>query len=188
MKDNLQTPLRIASVRVAGKERTRPEILKWLTDPYITTANSESSTLNDVLRATKRVTDKMLETDVYKAVLPRLEASHSPYAQPGDVDLVLYTAPRGAYFLKTSTEMGNQDGSVSLQGQIRNSLGLAETLDVTLSSGLRTRLSGNVTYSSALRAMRSRGEFSLFGLEKDLTNFASCIEGVRGVRATLRVS
>ena len=131
----------------------------------------------------------MAETDIFASVVPRLEPSREPSARPGDLQLVLQTRQRGRFFLKTATELGDQDGNVSLQVRLRNVLGGAETLEGSLSSGLRTRLAGHVSLGAPIRPdLRTRGEISVFGLEKDLTAVASHVEGVRGVRAAVRVS
>ena len=77
----------------------------------------------------------------------------------------------------------------SIQGRSRNSFGGAEVLEASLSSGLRTRLAGHVSLSAPLTPnLKRRGELSVFGLEKDFTHFASCFEGVRGLKAVIRVS
>ena len=67
--------------------------------------------------------------------------------------------------------------------------GGAETVEASFSSGLKTRMAGNFTLSAPLSpSLQSRGEISLFGLEKDYNYFASCVEGTRGLRAAIRVS
>ena len=53
-----------------------------------------------------------MATDNFHAVLPRLETSRDPLATDEDVDLVFQTRQKGRYFLKTSTEVGAQEGSV----------------------------------------------------------------------------
>ena len=181
--------MRLASVRVTGAQQTRPSFLKWLLDPQLAPAQSEESTFADVLRATKNMTRNLMETDIFAGVVPRLEASRDPLARPGDLALVLQARPRGRFFLKTATELGDQEGSVSLQMRLRNALGGAETLEAAMSSGLRTRLAGHVLLGLPLTSdLKTRGELSLFGLEKDWTALSSCIEGTRGVRAAIRVS
>ncbi|EJD05373.1 uncharacterized protein FOMMEDRAFT_118409 [Fomitiporia mediterranea MF3/22] len=185
--DNLDARMRIASVRVEGAGKTRPSFLHWLIEPHLSDVRTDASTLNDVLGVSKRISNKLLESDVFSIVVPRLEQSRGELAGPGDLELVLHTRPKGKYFLKTATEIGDQEGSVSVQGRIRNAFGGAEILETTLSSGLRTRLAGHVSISAPLTpSLRTRGELSVFGIEKDLTAYASCVEGIRGVRAAIK--
>lgn len=50
-------------------------------------------------------------------------------------------------------------------------------------------MAGNLSLSAPLTpSLATRGELSLFGLERDYTSYASCIEGARGLRALIRVS
>ncbi|KAL5476991.1 hypothetical protein ACEPAI_3177 [Sanghuangporus weigelae] len=188
IRDNAKTPMRITSVRVDGANKTRSSFLHWVIEPQLTRAKSDSSTLSDVLFSTKSVARKLLETDLFHYVLPRLEGSKDVLAQPGDVDLILQTRQKGKYFLKTATELGNQEGSVSVHARARNAFGSAETVEGVLSSGLRTRLAGHVSLSKPIwnPDLRTRGELSVFGVEKDFTGFASCVEGVRGLRASIK--
>lgn len=77
----------------------------------------------------------------------------------------------------------------NIQARIRNAFGGAEQVEATLSSGLKTRLAGHLSLSAPLSPnLRTFGELSLFGFEKDCLAYASCMEGVRGLRAVIRVS
>lgn len=50
-------------------------------------------------------------------------------------------------------------------------------------------MSFNGSLSAPLTSnMKTRGEFSVFGMERDNSSFASSSEGVRGLRALVRVS
>jgi outer membrane protein insertion porin family len=192
VRENTDASMRLSSVRVVGAHRTRPSFLNWLLKPHLDDMSLHSpqpTTLSDILKTTRRITANMLETDVFTHVVPRLEASRDPMAHPGDLSLLLQTRQKGRFFLKTATELGDQEGSVSLQMRLRNALGGAETLEAALSSGLRTRLAGHFTFGLPVSPdLKTRGEISVFGLEKDLTALSSCVEGVRGLRAAIRVS
>ena len=193
LRTNAETPMQINSVRVLGDTRTRPAFLDWIMKPHMkphfVRPSEDSSTVEDVLRITKRVTNALLETDIYASVMPGIESAQDLLARPNEVDLVLYTRPKGRYFLRTSSEVGNQEGSVQVQARARNFLGVADILEVSLSQGIKTRLAGNISLSAPVTAnLKTRAELSLFGFQKDLTVSSSCVEGVRGFRAALRVS
>lgn len=66
--------------------------------------------------------------------------------------LQLRESPR--LFLKSSTDVGNGEGSVSVQGRIRNLFGGAEKLEGSYEMGTRTRGAMNV---SCLRRKQSDG-------------------------------
>lgn len=181
--------MRINSVRVLGDTRTRPAFLDWIIKPYFSQSSDNTSTVDDVLATTKHIANTLLETDIYANIVPSIERAHDILASPDEVDLVLYTRPKGRYFLKTSSEIGNQEGSVAVQARARNFLGVADALEVSLSQGIKTRLAGNVSLSAPVAAdLKTRAELSLFGFQKDLTASSSCVDGVRGLRAVLRVS
>ncbi|THH09565.1 hypothetical protein EW145_g1916 [Phellinidium pouzarii] len=188
IRGSMATPMRISSIRVQGAVQTRSSFLNWLIEPHLSQAKKDdTSTLKDVLTSTKHITNTLLEADIFSVVNPRIETSRDALSRPGDVDLVLSARQKGRYFLKTSTELGDQEGSVSIQGRSRNTFGGAETLEAAFSSGLKTRLAGHIALSAPISPnLKTHGEISVFGLEKDLTGFASCVEGVRGLRAIIR--
>jgi outer membrane protein insertion porin family len=58
-----------------------------------------------------------------------------------------------------------------------------------MSFGTTTRRSFNAIFSAPLtNDLRTRGELSVFGIERDNTAFASSMEGLGGIRAEVRVS
>lgn len=180
--------MQINSVRVLGDTRTRPTFLNWIMKPHFGRVTEDVSTVEDVLSVTKHIANALLETDMYASVVPGIERAQDVLANPNEVDLVLYTRPRGRYFLRTSSELGNQEGSVAVQARARNFLGVADTLNVAISQGIKTRLAGNISLSAPVAPdLKPRAELSLFGFQKDLTASSSCIEGVRGLRASLKV-
>lgn len=73
--------------------------------------------------------------------------------------------------------------------RIRNTFGGAETFEANLAFATKTRVSFNASLGAPLtRTLGTRGEISLFGLERDNSSYASHTEGVRGVKALVRVS
>jgi outer membrane protein insertion porin family len=77
----------------------------------------------------------------------------------------------------------------SASARIRNVFGGAETFEANMSLGTKTRRAFRATLVAPLTPqMNAFGEIGAYGLEKDLTSYASCTEGLRGVRAVIRVS
>lgn len=72
---------------------------------------------------------------------------------------------------------------------MRNAFGGAETFEASVAFATKTRMSFNASLSAPLTStLKTRGEVSVFGMERDNSSFASSSEGVRGLRAVLRVS
>ena len=72
---------------------------------------------------------------------------------------------------------------------MRNVFGGAETFEAHLSFGTKTRIAYNASLTAPLtRDLQTRGELTVFGLERDSTSYCSAFEGVRDVKAAVRVS
>jgi len=98
---------RIAAVRVDGAKSTSRSFLASLVYPHLP---SESS-FDSVLRATRDIGHYLVKSDLFQSVHARLEPSADPTAKPGDIDVVFSTRERPRFFLKTSTEVGNSEGT-----------------------------------------------------------------------------
>ncbi|OCH87076.1 hypothetical protein OBBRIDRAFT_796568 [Obba rivulosa] len=191
VNNNLSTPLRIASVRVEGAVHTRKSFLGSLISPLLQEAASPSDdklpTLGSVLHSTRHIGSLLQETDIFKDVQARIERSRDPLARPGDVDVVFKTREKGRFYLNTSTQVGNNEGGASVTCRVRNTFGGAETFEANVSVATQTRVAFQAALSAPLtRDLKTRGEVALFGLERDNSAYASCAEGVRGLRAVLR--
>lgn len=72
---------------------------------------------------------------------------------------------------------------------MRNVFGGAEHFEANVAVGTTTRKAFHASLTKPLAAdLLTQGELTAFGLEKDCSGWASCKEGVRGVRGILRVS
>ncbi|TFY82057.1 hypothetical protein EWM64_g1952 [Hericium alpestre] len=188
VNNNLETPARLASVRIDGATHTRKSFLASLIDPHITPFGaSDTSTFGSVLRATRDIGHLLQKTDIFSSVNAKLEPSRDPLALPGDVDLTLLTRERGRLYLKTSTEVGNSEGNASATARVRNAFGGAETFEANVSVGTKTRRSFQASLSAPLTAtLDTYGDLSVFAMDRDNSAFASCTEGLRGVKAVIR--
>ncbi len=68
--------------------------------------------LENVLKATRSMTHSLLQTGIYTSVEPTIQKAQDILSDFGDVDVVLRAKQKGRFFLKTSTEVGDQEGSV----------------------------------------------------------------------------
>ncbi|KAF9816961.1 hypothetical protein IEO21_03726 [Rhodonia placenta] len=191
INDNLTTPLRIASVRVEGAVKTRKSFLATLVTPFLpqsaTPFDETKTTLGDVLHTTRHIGNLLQETEIFQAVEAKLETSRDPLAQAGDVDIVFKTREKGRFYLNTSTQLGNNEGGASATCRVRNAFGGAEIFEANLAFATKTRVAFNAALSAPLTpTLKTRGELSVFGLERDNSSFASSSEGLRGVRGVVR--
>lgn len=131
MNDNLDTPLRLNSIRILGATSTRTGFLSSVTSPYLSSsttptssylssllsafqseeATPTTSTLRDVLRKTRNLTDDLGKFDIFSSVEAGLEGSPSVWADEEDVDLVIKVKEASKYYVRTATDVGDGEGS-----------------------------------------------------------------------------
>lgn len=103
--------MRLASVRVEGAVHTRKSFLGSLINPFLQKdAPAEPQNLGSVLYDARTIGSLLQEADIFDSVIARVERSTSPLSQHGDVDLIFKTREKPRFFLKTSTEFGNNEG------------------------------------------------------------------------------
>jgi outer membrane protein insertion porin family len=112
IQNNSSAPLRIASVRIEGANKTRESFLgsivrHHLGDPY----THDEPTLQAVLLKARNIGHTLQETGLFHYVNAALTPTRDVTAPVHDVDLVFTTKERGRLQLKTATEFGNQEGS-----------------------------------------------------------------------------
>lgn len=77
----------------------------------------------------------------------------------------------------------------SIIARARNAFGGAETFEANVSLGTKTRRAYQGSFSLPLTpSLDTTGILSIFGMDRDNSNFASSTEGLRGLKATIRVS
>ena len=142
-----------------------------------------------MLHTTRKVADILTKSDIFTSVEAQIERARDPLSANRDVDVVFRTRERGRYTVTSSTELGNNEGSASASATVRNVFGGAETLTANVSLGTKTRRSYSANLTAPLTPdLNTFGNLSVYGLERDQTAYASCFEGLRGVKATIKVS
>lgn len=116
----MQTPVTISAVRVEGATHTRKSFLAGVITPALAlpsqpkgAAEPRQTTLEDALHATRRIAAGLQRTDIFSTVSASLEPPQSALASPraGDVDLVFKAKERGRWYVSSSTEVGNSEGT-----------------------------------------------------------------------------
>lgn len=141
-----------------------------------------------MLHTTRKAADILVKTGLFASVSAEIKRSPDPLSPPNSVDVILKTKERGRYTVQSATELGNNEGSANASATVRNVFGGAETLNVNVALGTKTRRSGGATLSAPLtRDLETFGSLNVYGLERDLTAYASCFEGLRGLKASVKV-
>lgn len=110
----MKTPVNISAVRVEGATHTRKSFLAGVIEPAVSSSSAAgTTTLEDALHTTRRISYGLQKTDIFSAVSASLEPPQSGLASPhvGDVDLVFKTKERGRWYVSTATEVGNSEGT-----------------------------------------------------------------------------
>jgi outer membrane protein insertion porin family len=112
IENNASTSLNLAAVRIEGATHTRESFLGFLVKPHLPSPfTHDESTLQSVLLKARDIGHTLQATDLFQSVYAVVEPSRDPLAAAQDVDLVFKTREKGRFFLKTSTEFGNSEGS-----------------------------------------------------------------------------
>ncbi|KAG6829367.1 hypothetical protein H0H87_011658 [Tephrocybe sp. NHM501043] len=189
IQENQQTPLSISSVRVEGATNTRSSFLGSLINPLLpeSPASHSASNLESVLHTSRQISHLLQKSDIFHSVEATIDRARDASASPTDVDVVFKVREKGRLYLKTSTELGNNEGNAAALGRLRNVFGGAEVFEANVSFGTKTRRSFRASLTAPLTSdLDTYGELAAFGLERDNSSFASCTEGLRGLKAIVR--
>ncbi|PWN54142.1 hypothetical protein IE53DRAFT_383332 [Violaceomyces palustris] len=202
--------LRLDSIRIVGAESLRPSFLQTLCRPYVDPSISfqnspnssvnrflygervtyplpnQTTTLKSILALTSNLANDLDRLDVFSNIDAQIVPSLEPGFGNEGVDVVLNCRKKGRVFLKSSTDLGNGEGSASIQGRVRNLFGGCETLQGSATFGTRTKQSFNLEFSLPLLSNPDHTlSVSAFATDRDQTSFASCYENLKGLRASV---
>ncbi|KAF8839682.1 hypothetical protein BDN67DRAFT_931766 [Paxillus ammoniavirescens] len=171
---NLDTPLRISSVRINGATHTSQSFLAWLLRPHLAPFTPSSSdtplpqpTLQTVLHTTRAISHTLTSTDLFRTLTARIERAED--GTNGEVDVLFNVKERGRFFLKSSTEVGNGEGSASLTARLTNILGHADVLSLNTSLGTKTKRAFDASFSLPVSPSVSSHAFvGVVGTEREL--------------------
>ncbi|KAF9220729.1 hypothetical protein BS17DRAFT_769068 [Gyrodon lividus] len=174
VNDNLDTPLTISSVRIDGATHTSQSFLAWLLRPHLTSfippspdISLSQPTLHTVLHTTRTISHTLTSTDLFRALTARIERAEA--GADGEIDLIFNVKERGRFFLKSSTEVGNGEGSASLTARLTNILGYADVLSLNTSLGTKTKRAFDASFSLPVsRSLSSHAFVGVVGTEREL--------------------
>ncbi|KAF8551429.1 hypothetical protein OG21DRAFT_284154 [Imleria badia] len=165
MVELVDAPVGLAAVRVLGADATSRAFLDWLISPHL--ALPPHATFRDVLDTSAAISRALAASGLFRAQSVRIQP-----AEDGDdahVDLVYNVRERGRFFIKTATELGEGEGTASLEGRLTNLFGHADVLSLNASLGTKTKRAFDASLSLPVTpAMSSHAFLSLLGTEREL--------------------
>ncbi|CDS13179.1 hypothetical protein LRAMOSA05357 [Lichtheimia ramosa] len=124
----------INAVTFLGAKATRRSFLEQIVEPVL-----EGKTVADVINRSQEAAQQLQRFQIFDDVQLFLDrASDSdPLAAPGSINVIYRLKERSRLFIKTGTEIGNNEGSMSGSVTLRNIFGGAEMLESSASFGTR---------------------------------------------------
>lgn len=109
MVELLDAPVSVAAVRVHGAHNTTRAFLDWLIAPHLVVG--AHPTFRTVLDTTTAISRALSATGLFRAQSVRIQPAED--GSDAHVDLVYHVHERGRFFVKTSTELGDGEGSAA---------------------------------------------------------------------------
>ncbi|KAI9498481.1 surface antigen-domain-containing protein [Zychaea mexicana] len=128
------SPAHVNAVTILGAKATRPGFLTTVTQPVI-----DSKTVADVVNQSQAIAEQLIRLDIFEDVQVLLDRATDtdPLAAPGSINVLYQVKEKSRVFLKTGTEIGNNEGNMNGSITVRNVLGGAEMLESSASFGTR---------------------------------------------------
>lgn len=198
--------LRLCAIRLGGLKNMRQSFLAALCRPYVDDnahlAWLAEARYGDRLRlprpgapasfiglveSASALSMDLSRLDIVKDIAVQLEPSSVSNAHPTeDVDIVMRVQPSSRFFLKTSTSVGNSEGTASVQGKVRNVFGGAESLEGSATLGTRTRHSYNAVFTTPVFANPDLWfSISAISQHRDLTGYLGAQDSIHFARSAL---
>ncbi|KAI8388157.1 surface antigen-domain-containing protein [Radiomyces spectabilis] len=139
----------VNAVSILGARATRPSFLEAATSRVL-----ESGTLADVINNSQIVADELMRFDIFDDVHVLLDhaADSDPLAAPGSINVLYQVKEKSRMYIKTGTEIGNNEGNVNGSLTLRNVFGGGEVLDSLASFGTRDSSAFQFSLSSPVNA------------------------------------
>ncbi|KAI9480560.1 MAG: surface antigen-domain-containing protein [Benjaminiella poitrasii] len=125
----------VNAVTILGTKVTRSRFLEKATKDVL-----EAKTYADVINKAQGVAEQLQRLDIFEYpvhVLLDNASDSDPLAAPDSVNVVYQVKEKSRVFIKTGTEIGNNEGNMNGSVTIRNVFGGAEFLETVASFGTR---------------------------------------------------
>ncbi|KAI8373674.1 surface antigen-domain-containing protein [Blakeslea trispora] len=140
----------VNSVTILGTRTTRAHFLETATKEIL-----EAKTYAEVINISQQIAEKLQRFDIFEEPVQVLldSASESdPLAAPDSINVVLQAKEKSRVFIKTGTEIGNNEGNMNGSITVRNVFGGAELLETVASFGTRNSSAFQFNFSRPVQA------------------------------------
>ncbi|EPB82073.1 hypothetical protein HMPREF1544_11201 [Mucor circinelloides 1006PhL] len=139
----------VNAITILGTKQTRPGFLEKATKDVL-----EANTYADVINNAQQAAEKLQRFDIFDGVQILLDnASDSdPFAAPDSINVIYQVKEKSRVFIKTGTEIGNNEGNMNGSITVRNVFGGAELLEAVASFGTRNSSAFQFSLSKPVNA------------------------------------
>ncbi|KAF7728831.1 hypothetical protein EC973_005457 [Apophysomyces ossiformis] len=124
----------VNAVHILGTHATRPSFLETATSRVL-----ESKNVADVVNRSQDIAEQLLRLDIFDNVQVLLDRASDtdPLAAPDSINVIYQVKEKSRLYIKTGTEIGNNEGNMNGSITVRNVFGGAEMLETVASFGTR---------------------------------------------------
>ncbi|KAG0985507.1 hypothetical protein G6F28_010474 [Rhizopus arrhizus] len=139
----------VNAVTILGAKVTLPSFLE-----YATRKPLQAKTVADVINFSQDTAERLSQLDIFDDVQVLLEnaSDNDPLAAPDSINVVYKVKEKSRLFIKTGTEVGNNEGNMNGTVTVRNVFGGAELLETVASFGTRTSSAFQFTLGKPVNA------------------------------------
>ncbi|GAN00583.1 outer membrane protein [Mucor ambiguus] len=139
----------VNAITILGTKQTRPGFLEKATKDVL-----EANTYADVINSSQEVAEKLQRFDIFDGVQILLDnaTDSDPLAAPESINVVYQVKEKSRVFIKTGTEIGNNEGNMNGSVTVRNVFGGAELLETVASFGTRNSSAFQFSLSKPVNA------------------------------------
>ncbi|OAD02637.1 hypothetical protein MUCCIDRAFT_153430 [Mucor lusitanicus CBS 277.49] len=139
----------VNAITILGTKQTRPGFLEKATKDVL-----EANTYADVINSAQQVAEKLQRFDIFDGVQILLDnaTDSDPLAAPESINVVYQVKEKSRVFIKTGTEIGNNEGNMNGSITVRNVFGGAELLETVASFGTRNSSAFQFSLSKPVNA------------------------------------
>lgn len=109
MEGSAGSNVHINAVTILGVKTTRPSFLETATNKIL-----KAKTVADVINTSQDVAENLMRLDIFDNVNILLDSAteSDPFAAPDSINVVYQVKEKSRVFIKTGTEIGNNEGNM----------------------------------------------------------------------------
>lgn len=152
----------VGKIDITGATHTRKSFLNPFFQPLV---DRNDLTLGKLQEGLAEAVAKLNKYGIFHPVHSiSLSQSTSPMAAQTDVDVAMVLNEKPRLHFKTGTELGNTEGSASVEGHARNIFGGGESLTLHAATGTRTRSAYSGEFQAPIVPANPDTRITFFGL------------------------